>query len=787
MAIAFRSVGARLKVDISASVSTQNIPLPAGHVSGDYLMLVVIIDSNFHGITPSGWTFLGRSDAGNSTGGTAPADLAVYQRIDNGSLGANVAMSFSTSGWPDGNPYVLAWCAAYTGVDTSAPVETWSQSHTLDTSAAQAHPQLTTSVANDWLVTLRASSGLVAVTFTDSVGTDVERVDDTDGFGELSGAHYDSNAALVAGLQTQRTTTASALNDYGSCLFSIALKPAAVAGSTIALPQVATADGTAYNASVAVTFGSWDLCTPVNIPVYSWAIDWANDGTFAGTGEDCTADILSSGIQFSYGRDQSRQLSPASVGTASFVLNNAGRTYSPDNVSSPLSGNLDPARPMRGQVTYGGVTFPLFRGRINDYTVQADRGNRTASFTFLDMQSSIQGNKLSTEIFTSIRTGEAINKILDLVGWTGGRDLDPGATIIPFWWLESTDALAAIQDLVKSEGPPAIAYASPGNTFVFRDRHHRILRPASITSQATFAAKMVDCAAPAVTGFDFTPPFAYENGWRDIVNSVGFDVGQRSPSPDITAVWMSDSAVSLSDGETTAVGISASDPFINAIVPVVGTDFFMTTGVVSVTLSKTSGQSTTIYITAVGGPATLSGLQLRAQAIPVARTVKVSQKDPGSISQHGEQSYPEQVPWANYQDAYAITSMILLQYSERRPTVQLRIVSKNPAHYMQVLGRAISDRIHITNDEVSVNDDFFVERLTHQISRENQNGQAPVHSLVMGCEKQLVRTANPFTFDKRGAGFDEGVFEFIAPDSPDTVFIFDDVDQGVFDIGVFGT
>jgi hypothetical protein len=787
MAIAFRSVGARLKVDISASTGNQNVPLPAGHVSGDYLMMAVIIDSNNHPTTPSGWTLLGRSDAGNTTGGTAPAELSVYQRIDNGSLGSNVTVTFSTEGWPDGNPYVLAWCAAYTGVDTAAPVETWSQSHTLDTTAAQAHPQLTTSVANDWVVTLRASSGSVAVTFTDSVGTDSERVDDTDGFGEMSGAHYDSNAALAAGVQTQRTTTASALNDYGSCLFSIALKPTAVAGSTTALPEVATAAGTAYDASVAITFGPWDLCTPANIPVYSWAIDWANDGTFSGTGEDCTADILSSGIQLSYGRDQSRQLSPASIGTASFVLNNSNRTYSPDNVSSPLSGNLDPARPMRGQVTYGGTTFPLFRGRINEYTVQADRGDRTASFTFLDMQSSIQGNKLSTEIFLSIRTGEAISKILDLVGWTGGRDIDPGATIIPFWWLESTDALAAIQDLVKSEGPPAIAYAGPDNTFVFRDRHHRILRTASITSQATFSARMVDCAAPAVTGFDFTAPFAYENGWRDIVNSVAFEVGQRAPSPDITVVWTSDSAVSLSDGETTAIGISASDPFINAIVPVVGTDYVMTTGVVSVTLSKTSGQSATIYLTAVGGPATLAGLQLRAQAIPVARTVKVSQRDPGSIAQHGEQSYPEQVPWANYQDAFAITSMILLQYSERRPTVQLRIVSKNPAYYMQVLGRSISDRIHITNNEVSVDDDFFVERLAHQVERQNQAGLAPVHSLVMGCEKQPARLANPFTFDKRGAGFDEGVFEFISPDSPTTVFIFDDLDQGVFDVGVFGT
>ena len=84
--------------------------------------------------------------------------------------------------------------------------------------------------------------------------------------------------------------------------------------------------------------------------------------------------------------------------------------------------------------------------------------------------------------------------VLDAVGWTGPRDLDLGATFVHWWWLEEVDAFTAVTDLVSSEGPPSIAYVGPDGTFIFRDRHHRLLRAASLTPQATFTAvRPADC------------------------------------------------------------------------------------------------------------------------------------------------------------------------------------------------------------------------------------------------------------------------------------------------------
>lgn len=1036
MAIAHVASGTRLKADVSLTGSPQSVALPAGHISGHWLLMVVITEDNTGpSVTPSGWTFLGSFNPGASTNVpyAGHPHVWLYHRIDNGSLGSSVSVSFSTAGWPTGNPYVLAWTEAYSGVDNSAPVEVVSGTSTTSTAAAFAHPQMTTALTDDWLISVRAVGADTAKTFTISGGTNTERVDDSHGSPAApSGALYDAGP-LTTGLQTQRTTTASATVEYGSVGVSIVIRPAASAGATTALAQTAVVTATANDAEAQEAIGPWDLCGPGGLPVYAFAIDWDADGSLVTTGRimnlnpyfeenvsdwttinstitrsldlitptikvvsgagsspraDClhraavagqsyrvtgwlyapavlpstaalwlnwfdgsdvfisldssavtleagvwtkidatftapastafagmsmvisgtpgsgvvlygyglllldpsdTSTLITPGpgenvrpdiigeVSATYGRDQDRQLNPAAVGSASFSVINVDRTYSPEWLTSPLFGDLEPARAVVAAVSYGGSSYPIFTGRIDDYDLSTDFDNRTVGFTFLDGLSDLSGTSLSTEVYVSMRTGELINVILDLAGWTAARDIDVGATVVPFWWAEETDAFTAINDLIKSEGPPAIGYVAPDGTFIFRDRHHRLLRSQSITSQATFASRRFDCGnvpgtdvyfgpvavadgdavtpdylvaddadaadvalgdtvkifnsggslkedtiftvvdkqsafgftniyftpdAAAVTvtgdeirtgnfdppGFDFTPPFSYAHGWRDIVNSVTFNVEERVMSGSFTAVWESDDSITLGIGQSREVEISASDPFMEAQTPVLGTDFTtIGAGTVIVTISRTSGQSLKITFLAAGGSVTVSDLQLRAKAIEVARVVKINQTDTGSVSVHGERTYPETAPWANANDAGAIASMILLRYAQRRPTVQLRAVTEDPTHFLQVLLRTVSDRIRIINAEAGIDSDFFVERVTHTIQRFNQEGQPPVHAVILGCEKELELTANPLRFDVRGAGFDDGIFDPISADNPDTVFIFDDPVRGVFDTGLFGT
>lgn len=248
-------------------------------------------------------------------------------------------------------------------------------------------------------------------------------------------------------------------------------------------------------------FDSFNI-TPTLTPGYTVAVDWAGSGDFDGAHDDVTADVLQRGpVSFAYGRDQARQLAPPKVGSLSMTLCNAERVYSPENPDSPIADDMSPAAPVVVETVYNDTLYPLFVGRVDDLDVHADRGNRTIDLTALDLLALLQGVKISTELYEAQRTGTLVHVILDTIGWTLPRDIDLGATFVPWWWLEETDAFTALTDLLASEGPPSIAYVGPDGTFIFRDRHHRLLRAASLTSQATFAREPTALECCDITGF----------------------------------------------------------------------------------------------------------------------------------------------------------------------------------------------------------------------------------------------------------------------------------------------
>ena len=288
--------------------------------------------------------------------------------------------------------------------------------------------------------------------------------------------------------------------------------------------------------------------------------------------------------------------------------------------------------------------------------------------------------------------------------------------------------------------------------------------------------------------FDFTPPFEYTNGWRDIVNSVGQSVDERSAALTSGVVWSTDVPFTIPNGGTVTVDARFNDPVLNAFTPDAVTDFETTgAGTVTAVLSRDSGQSINIMLSSVGGSATVLTLQLRATPLPVARNVVVATTEPFSIGIHGLKEFQGSIPWANANDAQAVEESILAAYSVRTPLVQLHVQVKDQTYLLQQLTRTISDRITIVNGEMGMSADFFVENVDHTIFRTDPN-KLPVHETVFGCgQVPVAAVINPFTFDKTGAGFDQGAFGAIVADDPDTIFIFDDLVQGKFDTGVFAT
>ncbi|HEX9832545.1 MAG TPA: hypothetical protein VGA66_05555 [Mycobacterium sp.] len=248
-------------------------------------------------------------------------------------------------------------------------------------------------------------------------------------------------------------------------------------------------------------FDSFNIA-PVLPDGYTVAIDWNGDGDFDDLDDDVTADVLASGVvNFQYGRDQARALSPPRVGALAFSLCNADRIYSPENPDSPISQDISPAAPIKVEEVIDDTLYPLIRGRIDTFEVSTDRGSLSASITGLDGLALLSGTKISTELYQAQRTGALIGVILDEIGWTAARDLDLGATFVPWWWASNHDAFDLLTQLLRSEGPPSIAYVAPDGTFIYRDRHHRLQRAASLTSQATFSRSTTEAECCDVDGY----------------------------------------------------------------------------------------------------------------------------------------------------------------------------------------------------------------------------------------------------------------------------------------------
>lgn len=503
---------------------------------------------------------------------------------------------------------------------------------------------------------------------------------------------------------------------------------------------------------------------------YQVFVDWTGNGTFTDAGDDVTSRVLAlHGITVAYGRDQARAGTPTRPGVAAFKLNNRSRDYSPENTSSPLVGLVGPGRSVMIQAIYLGVTYVLYRGRLDDFSVLPAIDERAVEFSCIDGLGTLAQVHISTQLYRGVRTGTAIGLILDEAGWTGGRDLDPGGSYLPFWWEDDTDAATAVERVLNSEGLMSTAFIAADGTFTFRDRHSRLLRTTSAVSQATLDA----VKEPA-----FSTPVVYDAGFRDVINSITYSVPHRKLT-DFLPVWTSDLTYTLDDGETIEIQAVASDPFYGAVPPAVDVDYTLVQGSIETSLLRDSGQSTTILIHAVPGtPAVFTGLQLRAWPALVAWTTAIKAEDSVSIGQYGKRAGAPEVPFANSYDARALADITLAHRAQRLPAVSLRVVSGAPQRITQQLTRDLLDRVTIVEPEMGINADFWIEQIQHTFTPD-------LHETTFGCEKIPSQVTAPFTFDTTARGFNDGVFATTGLSDAANVFTFDGAAGHGFDQGLW--
>src|SRR5215203_2673401 len=174
-------------------------------------------------------------------------------------------------------------------------------------------------------------------------------------------------------------------------------------------------------------------------------IDWQKTGDFSGTGNDVTSRTLRHNqINASYGRDLNSAFAPSVAGQGSLTLNNRSKDYTSRNPASPLYGDIKPARPVRITRTYPAfgpdgdaetdvdtdvesgpaTTFTLFSGHTDDQPLNPDSDSKSVALSLIDWLGDFRGQNISTSLYQGIRSGQAIEYILDYCNWTAGRDID---------------------------------------------------------------------------------------------------------------------------------------------------------------------------------------------------------------------------------------------------------------------------------------------------------------------------------------------------------------------------
>jgi len=474
----------------------------------------------------------------------------------------------------------------------------------------------------------------------------------------------------------------------------------------------------------------------VVVATYKLQVDWNNDGDWGDTGEEIDMGRVR-GITCSFGRDRASQLTGKSkAGTLRATLDNRSGDYNQFNSSSPIYGNILPGRPVRllGTSTTQSDQA-IWQGYLVRITPQVFLGgDATAILEATGPLGQINLDQIDVAMATSQRTDQVVDDILDAAGWGAGssyRTLDTGKTTITRYWKSATYTVPALQEVESTEG--GFIRESKSGQIVFDNRHHR-LAGVGLTSQATYsdasgAARVysgltMDDPLPHIFNIFQTDVQTYTTASVAVLWTLS-ETGASSPpiSPGVARTWIARYPTSASANNARGVNAwtttaATTDMLGNTAADGSGTNV---TASIGISVSKSSETMEITLTNNTSATAYITKLQARGTAITADDPASIKQEDATSQTAFGKRTWPsrtkfipdtgEALDWADfnlsiYKDP---TAVLQLSYFANKDTNSLN----------EMLDRDISERVTVVADntaDLSINRDFFIEAVNHQIS-----------------------------------------------------------------------
>jgi hypothetical protein len=421
---------------------------------------------------------------------------------------------------------------------------------------------------------------------------------------------------------------------------------------------------------------------------FALEVDWDGDSYFDGTNLAPYLESLSTtrGRPY-YIRKDGMGFESLNVGSMRGILRNQDGMLNVENPSSPFYPYIPAGKQTRLRVrTPSDQYFHLFSGILEDILPDSKMVSR-ASLSAEDGVRFLQ-QTASVNLQTSIRMDEAIPLMLEKIGWPSrwGTDLDIGADIRAFWWLDRGSVFNAIHDLAASE--LGSVWVCADGALKFRSRYTIIPVVASLTTE-DFAEGSIETPRP----------------WDMVRNSLRVNVYPPILETAVE-VWRWQEQPLITPGTTRTVFApftynGQSVPVDNAITPVATTDYVFNaasnglganlTANFSVVIEEIFAGSAKLRVTNNGGTAGYPILvKLRADAVTVPNETYVEGESAASILRYQRRTFELSSRWfQDSQVAQGLTDYMTSFLSSPRLFVR-GVIQNNPDTQFAIeLGEAV--------------------------------------------------------------------------------------------------
>lgn len=397
-------------------------------------------------------------------------------------------------------------------------------------------------------------------------------------------------------------------------------------------------------------------------------------------------------------------------GDAKVELDNEDGRFTPENAGSPYAGFLLPTKELTLDVTYQGCRYPLFKGRIEAFSVKPEIGDRTAMIEATDRMGKLADAVVDMGVTADINIGSLFTEVLSHAGVPAtDYNVVSLSEIVPFAYFSGQRATSVFEELLEL-GDYKIHADAQGKIQV-QDRYFNILGDV-VGSYHEFAS------------------FGYKFDGDDVKNSVRVTSAPRK-------VATSAASISWIDNEITIPGcghagfelefVDPDDPNENGT-PCDSVTLLAHAATRNVSINlEIFAKSAVCTVTNVHPfAATLTQFVLQGFALQKTPDIGYVTKNTSSQTVFGERDITiESDLFADRDYTKDFAGYLLELNREAAPTVRASLMNVFPDIYANDLG----DLVKLINSNAAVNSDYTILSVDHRVSWEN----GLQHTVRMGC------------------------------------------------------